>query len=397
MAEYKGRVVYVGPMYFPNGGAGARRILGNALSFISAGYEVLIGSGQLPENGVEIMDYQGIKVYSLGERIAENKPVLLKHLTYSGMGIRTIQWLKTLNPKPDAIVLYSGDFPYLIRLIPWCRSEKIPLIYEACEWFDPVNVPGGRFSPYMLNHEITMRFLVQRVRNVLSISSFLDLHYRQRGCETVVIPPTIDSQRFLPVEKGDRNASLINISYTGSPGKKDLFDNYLEAFLQADKEGKYFKFNVAGLRETDILNYPSLKKRNITILPGFINCLGLVSHEKAINLVGLSDFSVLLRYPKRYAFAGFPTKVVESMIMGTPVICNLTSDLHKYVIDGETGIICKDHNVKSLIDALMRVRELPSGKIKIMGQNARRVAETSFDYRNFSDIIDDFMKRLKLL
>ena len=37
--------------------------------------------------------------------------------------------------------------------------------------------------------------------------------------------------------------------------------------------------------------------------------------------------------------AGFPTKVVESMSLGVPVITTNTSDLAKYVIDGVNGYI----------------------------------------------------------
>ena len=397
MNRSKGRIVYVGPMSFPQGGAGARRILGNALSLISAGYEVIIGSGQLPESqSIHIEEYQGINVHSIGERTAEDKPVLIKHLIYSGMGKKTVVWLNALNPKPDAIILYGGDLPYLMKLMPWCRDRRIPIIYEACEWYDPRNIPGGRFSPYRINFEITMRFLVPRVRNVIAISSYLDNHYKLLGCETICIPPTIDTIQF-PVLLKAPSGHPITIGYAGTPGNKDLFNNYIEAFLIADPSDKRFKFNVAGLSPSEILNYPAMRRRKIRELPQLINCIGKVSHAEAIRLVGGSDFSILLRYPKRYADAGFPTKVVESMAMGTPVICNLTSDLHKYVHDGISGIVCKDHHVESLINALTRVDAMSSQEILIMGKNARKIAEVSFDYRSYIGPIDDFIKRVRTL
>ena len=67
MNSSKGRIVYIGPMSFPVGGAGTRRILGNALSLISAGYEVLVGSGQMPEStSSDSEEFQGIAVHSMG-------------------------------------------------------------------------------------------------------------------------------------------------------------------------------------------------------------------------------------------------------------------------------------------------------------------------------------------
>lgn len=383
-------------MSFPNGGAAARRILGNALSLISAGYEVIIGSGQLPKNqSGTTEEFQGISIHSIGERTAEEKPVLIKHLIYTQMGKKTVNWLKTLNPLPTAIILYSGDMPYLLRLMPWCKKHSIPIVYEASEWYDPGNMPGGRYSPYRINFEITMRYLVPRIKNVLTISSYLDNHYQRLGCQTVCVPPTIDTLNFqVPVKT--HSCPQITIGYTGTPGTKDIFDNYLEALLQVDPTGEQFRLNVAGLSEADLLNYPAIKSRKIKVLPSVVHSIGKVSHGDAIRLIGDCDFSILLRYPKRYAQAGFPTKVVESMAMGTPVICNLTSDLHKYIQDGISGIVCKDHQVESLIDALYRVEKLSSDEKKNMSLNARKVAEVSFDYRSYVADLDNFIQRIKI-
>lgn len=396
MNKSKGQIVFVGPMSFPDNTAGTRRILGNALSFISAGYEVLVGSGQLPKNKINIEEeFQGISVYSLGERIAEDKPVYIKHLIYTGMGKKTVDWLNTLYLKPTAIILYGGDMPYLIRLIPWCRKQSIPLIFDAVEWYDPANMPGGRFSPYHFNFEITMRYYVPRVGNVITISSYLNNHFQQLGCETICVPPTTDTHQFKHPIKPE-NDELITIGYTGNPGKKDLFDNYLEALLQIDPMGERFRLNVAGLSNSEILDYPAIKQRKIRKMPTVINNIGKVTHEEAIKLISYSNFSILLRYPKRYAQAGFPTKVVESMVMGTPLICNLTSDLHKYVIDGFSGIVCKDHQTMSLIEALHRVENLKKEEILKMSYNARKIAEVSFDYRSYADELDAYIQRIKL-
>jgi glycosyltransferase involved in cell wall biosynthesis len=392
----KGRIVYVGPMSFPEGGAGARRILGNSLSLIEAGYEVFVGSGQMPRKTDQTEIYEGIKVYSTGERIAEDKPVLIKHLIYSRMGKKTVGWLKTLNPEPIAIILYGGDIPYLSNLMPWCKSRQIPLIFEACEWYDPTNMPGGRYSPYRINFVITMRYLVPKVKNVITISSFLDTHFKTVGCETVCVPPTLDTRK-LNCDRNLKSDNILQLGYTGTPGNKDLFNNYLEALLQTDPEGKRFRFNIAGLTDEEILNYPAMKERNIIEVPVMINSIGKVSQADAIELIRKSDFSILLRYPRRYAQAGFPTKVVESMAVGTPVICNLTSDLGKYIQDGVNGLVCKDHTVASLINALKRAQKLSGKEVLAMSINSRRVAEASFDYRAQVSALGDFIERLRKL
>src|SRR5208282_6294467 len=69
--------------------------------------------------------------------------------------------------------------------------------------------------------------------------------------------------------------------------------------------------------------------------------VGRMPHSEALQTLAGMDFSILLRPNLRYAHAGFPTKLGESLAMGVPVICNLTSDLGMYVRDGQEGIVVR--------------------------------------------------------
>jgi len=127
----------------------------------------------------------------LNERTAEHLPRFLKHLAYLTIGRRTIAWLDSLEQKPDAIVLYSGYSPYLFHLLAWARRHNVRLVFDAVEWYDPDSLLGW-LSPYQLNIELAMRFLLPRVGHVISISDYLHRYYLERGCQSVVVPPTLD-------------------------------------------------------------------------------------------------------------------------------------------------------------------------------------------------------------
>lgn len=127
-------------------------------------------------------------------------------------------------------------------------------------------------------------------------------------------------------------------------------------------------------------------------LPNSLEVLGRMPCTDTMQIVGTSDFSVLLRPLERYAMAGFPTKVTESMTLGTPVICNLTSDLADYVDDGIEGLVCLDYSVDAFMKTLEGALSL-SGKSKSeMRLAARRRAATSFDYRNYLGVMNDFLQ-----
>ncbi len=68
---------------------------------------------------------------------------------------------------------------------------------------------------------------------------------------------------------------------------------------------------------------------------------GYVDTPMAVRAIKASDFTVLLRDVNKMTTAGFPTKFVESIACGTPVITNNTSDLSSYLTDGKNGFMLK--------------------------------------------------------
>ncbi len=371
-------VVYVGPFSFPNGGAAARRILGITKSLQALDYRVVIGSGQSPEDGPDNNCYEGVEVCSLNERTAEQYPTLIKHLFYFLMGKKTVNWLDSLPQKPHAVILYSGYSPYFLRLLPWCKRNKVPLIFDAVEWYDPPSLLKGIINPYYWNIELAMRWLSCKSDHIIAISKYLQSHYESKGCNTIRVTPTLDVSA-VNARLDVTESSLITLGYTGSPGHKDLLDNVLAALLNVDADGQRIRLNIAGITPEQLLNYPALKTRALQQLPTGIKCFGVVSQSQALSIIRDADFSVLLRPNKRYAKAGFPTKFVESLSVGTPVVANHTSDLADYLIDGETGIVCQNESVDSLKQGLSRILQLDITQYKEMRQQARNMAMRNFD------------------
>ena len=107
-----------------------------------------------------------------------------------------------------------------------------------------------------------------------------------------------------------------------------------------------------------------------------------------------TDFSVLLREPRRFAQAGFPTKFCESLAAGTPVIANLTSDLGMYLTDGVEGLVVDDHSTSALVTTLRRAVALTLDERQVMREAARRRAQQSFDFRTSTQQMATFLEDL---
>jgi glycosyltransferase involved in cell wall biosynthesis len=252
---------------------------------------------------------------------------------------------------------------------------------------------GGKFGLLRWNFEVAMRYYYVKAKNIIAISSYLTNYFHNKNCITVCIPPTLDVKSVKPRTSVFRKKTLT-IAYSGFAGKKDLINNVIESILRLDPSGIKVKINIAGSEKNTIIKLPSFKKREITRLPKCINVLGKVSHEHAMEVVRNSDFSVLLRPRMRYSEAGFPTKITESLTVGTPVICNLTSDLGHYINDGIEGLICRDHSIEAFTEALQRALSLTTTDLISMRYAARACAERSFDYRNYNVTLNNFVESI---
>lgn len=381
----KEKIIYVGPYSFPNGGAAARRILGNCLSLRGAGYDVTITSGQM-QNDCDVLEYEGFPVVSLNERCYEHYPALVKHLLYLGMGKKTVEWLDSLVDKPRAVILYSGYSPYLIHLLKWCKKNNVKLIFDAVEWYEPPSLMAKLFSPYHLNIALAMNYLSPKAKNIIAISNYLEKYYLSKGCHTLNVPPTLDLQKLTPRLNGtDTNA--LKLVYTGVPGKKDLLDVVIQAVVQLKQEGVLVELHLAG-------DCSFLVNKYSDFVDDCIFDHGFLSHSAALDLVSGADFSVLFRPDQRSSHAGFSTKFVESLSLGTPVIGNLTSDLSEHLIDGKTGMVCASADVNAVKEKIKEAASLSQDQLIQMRTTSREHAEKHFDYRVYTNKFSFFIQKL---
>jgi glycosyltransferase involved in cell wall biosynthesis len=371
-------VAYVGPFPYPHGAAAARRVLGVAESLSLAGFDVVVasGAGDAQADGQRVRQAEGIAYCHLPERVAEHWPRPLRRFRYAWMGGRTLEWLQAQPTRPAAVILYSGYTPYLQRLLPWCRRNGVRLLFDAVEWYEPEHITGYLTSPYQWNIEWAMRRLVPKTDGVIAISSYLADYYRKRGLPVAIVPPTTSS-----IAAGDWHYSnTLRLCYAGSPGgNKDDLALVLRAVAQRVEAGASIHLTVAGPEPAQVLGMLGMARDRH--LP-WLHTPGMLGYADVQRLVGSVDFSILLRQPCRVAQAGFSTKFVESFAAGTPVIANLTSDLHLHLHDGETGLVCAAPDMENVGSALVRASALDESTMRRMRAACIIQAQEAFHPRN---------------
>ena len=289
--------------------------------------------------------------------------------------------------KPDLIIYYGSSFRYFYFLMKYARQEKVKIICDVVEWFNPSHLPLGRFGPMAFDIKIGFKYYIPKCDGIIAISTYLQNYFISKKLRTLRIPVLVDTHiqdsKLYEVQLRQTlfDNGFVNLIYAGFPGKKDLIFNIISAVEKLYDDGLPIRLHIIG---------PTADELRINLGKG-IKCYGRIEQKLVLEYLKEADFSVLLRPSERYAHAGFPTKFVESLASGLPVIANLTSDLDKYLKDQFNGFIVRDSSVNSLIEVLNYAINIDKGQSRIMHRNAYETAVLNFDFRLFSNDFSSFI------
>ncbi len=381
-------VAYVGPFPFPWGQAASRRVLGVAQAVAEGGRTVVVVNGTSePADLSPVPGTTGaILTVGAGELPAPGAGPVAKvtRMTLS-WGRRTARLLQSLPTRPSHVVVYGGLTAFAAWLHRWGADAGVPVLHDVVEWYDPRQLTGGRWGPLWWSSELALRRAYPRAAGIIAISSYLHDHYATRGVPTVTVPPVLDTAAVPWREEAGAgpNRSLI---YFGVPGPKDLLGPVVRAL--DGPLGRDLRLTVVGPEPGAVLADAGLGR-----LPQSVQVLGRLPQPELTDLVRTADASLVIRPDERFTRAGFPTKFVESLACGTPVLGTLTSDLARYLVDGRTGLVLADTGDDAAHRALSRLRSLGTDELTAMRRSARRAAEQGLDYRGYVAEVADLLER----
>jgi glycosyltransferase involved in cell wall biosynthesis len=98
-----------------------------------------------------------------------------------------------------------------------------------------------------------------------------------------------------------------------------------------------------------------------------------------------SDFSIILRENKRYAVAGFPTKFVESIACGVPVIANKVGDIEAYITKFEVGFLVDNKDILNDLLSVLSLYAKNSSLKKKIQKKCYHLARDKFLFDNYTE------------
>ena len=363
----KKQVLYIGGFEMPDGNAAAPRVLSIAKT-IGDSFDVEFLGLTHSDNFEGYADVFGYHNLSYPRTIKE----WLVHLC----GNRELNWLKRQHP--DIVIAYNFPAIGLWRISRHCTKNGIKIVGDITEWYHPHNILKWIDTTWR------MKRLNKKMDGLIVISNYLQKYYQHQNC--FQMPPTVDVEDVMwkTSEKSD-NSDKITLMYAGSPGRGDK--DRLEGLIAVIGKYNNLFLNIVGVTKLQYIEkFPDVS------VPDNVRFWGRQFHDKTVEMLCRSDFSVFFRQPSRVNNAGFPTKFAEAQSAGVPVISNHFSDLDAQIENGKNGFLAKDITEEEIDKVLSRVAQLSMNEIEEMRLYTKSL--NRFDYRAYIKLLTQFIKEL---
>lgn len=385
-----GTLLYIGGFELPDKNAAAHRVLSNGKAMRELGYNVVF--------------------VGIDKSLSFNTDISTTHKSIQGFDCWSVpyphkidQWLSFLttisfinvikNKYTDirAVIAYNYPSVALYKLKRYGTKNNIKIIADCTEWY---STKGSNFLFKLIkgfDSFFRMRIIHKRLDGLIVISTYLGNYYK-KNINVLRVPPLVDKDETKWDSKYINNTgNKLSFSYSGSPGKnKDKINKLIEV-LYSLKESENYELKVIGLTINEYLNYYPEHEDMLSELGNRISFKGRLSHIKSIDLLMKSDFSIFIRESNRLTNAGFPTKFVESINCGVPVITTKTSDLGMYLVDDFNGFYINEDLTES-VNKFSKILQLTEKEISRLKMNC--INDSNFNFKSYVGEFDDFFSKI---
>lgn len=387
----------MGGFELPDGNAAAHRVMANAKILRQLGYRViLVGVRKSNGTGLSINaeSFEEFECWSI--EYPQTKKQWWSYL----IGLRDLEkFLGMYSEDLSGVIFYNYPAIAQWRFSLRCRALGGLCITDVTEWYES---SGGNLLLRMVKSIDTwlrMHVVIPASDGVITISNWMTARYRRAALPVVEIPPLVDLDA-LPKQAHVSEPGRRRFVYVGSPfavgrvnekrsNLKDRLDLCVALFHDLHRDRKGFVFDVYGVSEDDYLTVFPEHSEKLREMGASIQFHGRVLNAVAKQVIADSDFSIFFRDKTRVTLAGFPTKLAESISLGTPVISNLYQNVEPYA--SQQGLLLANPGEERAM--LLRALSLSDAEVRDL-KAACRVSGL-FDYRAYREVMANFLSGME--
>lgn len=202
------------------------------------------------------------------------------------------------------------------------------------------------------------------------------------GCKITALPMGVDDSLLGCVP--EKNTSLSNtVVYLGTLNKLRELDFLLKAYARIVHKHKDTKLIFVGDSDDPVDKLFLQKEAARLGIAGSVSFTGFLPREEALKYVASANLCVSPIPPGPVYDVSSPTKTLEYMALGRPVVANDIPDTRE-VLEGSGGGICTPYNIDQFSEAMDWILCNPS-EARLMGEKGQRYIASHRTYSVLAD------------
>lgn len=379
--EKRKKIVVLTVNPFPNGNVGTIRYSSYLKSMARAGYSsyvVLYSPSSIKNNTCRRGNEDGVE-YRYATKISWKSGNIFEKVFYCTVGlISSVIILKKISP--DVIILY-GDNHYLVTLFfsLYSKCTKVRFVGDRSE-LPSVNIRKSKLKSIIYNGKQKM------FDGMIVMTKRIKEYYKSIGMtedRLFFLPMSIDINRFSNVIVNRMPYIAVVFGTHNRDGLEDSIKSYIKYVKEYDG---IFDLRIIG-------NYAKMPNKDA--LDELISSSGISSRIIINGVAPMSDMpsllanaSCLLTTPREYISGGFPTKLGEYMLSGTPIVATIAGEVLDYIEPDIDMLMCFPNEMDKIPSYLKFVETHPN-EGRILAKNSKEKAIRSF---NTSYYLEDMIR-----
>lgn len=374
--------------YFPpEVGAPQMRLSALAHGLARAGHEVTVHTGfpNYPDGAIKppyrnrplrIEQVDGVRVMRSWVYPAPNRGFgrrLANHASLATAALATAP----LGGRADVLLVETPPLLLAGAAIAYARVKRARLVLNVADlWPDSAVEMGTLSSPRAIAAAQRLERAAYREATAIACPTegiYTTLRGRPESADkAALMRPAVDLGRFAPAAAA--NGGPMRVLYAGTVGLAHGLDTLLDAAAELEQAAAPpLAVTIAG----DGAEAPALRGRLANGGPAGVRMLGAVPAERIPELYAESDAAVVMLRDLPIFEGALPTKMLEAMAAGRPVVLAARGEAARLVESEECGVVVPPEDPRALAAALSALAADPSRRAA-MGAAGRRAAERDF-------------------
>jgi len=298
-----------------------------------------------------------------------------------------VLWCNRGIPKPD-VIIGSSMHPFA-ALAGWrlARRHKARFIFEVRDLWPQTAVDMGAMKENGLPAKLLYaweKFMYKRAEKIIVLLPYAKDYIAGKGINPDKIfwlPNGVDLDRFdhpVPLDPEsevakafERYGDRFKVVYIGAHGPANGLEVLVQAasIIQNRNLGLHFILIGDGAEKNNLM---SMAKDscldNISFLP-------LVPKANVSNVLAMADLVVhTIKKVDVLRYGMSPNKMFDYLASAKPIVTSIEAK-NNPVIEANAGIAVEPENPKALVEAIIKIYNMPEEKRKELGMNGRRYVE----------------------